>query len=86
MKKLILIFGAVGMFTLGSFTNSNVWTIDNHDLEVKLQSNAEVNYVKGNVRFKLEDENGSVYLQINLDSLDFESYYDFSNGDIWINN
>ena len=88
MKKLVLIFGAAAMFTLGSFTNSIVWELDEQQIELKykMENGIQVDYVKGFVRFKLEGDDISSYLQINLDSLDFESSYDFFNGDIWVNN
>jgi len=88
MKKLALIFGAAAMFTLGSFTNSIVWELDEQQIELKykMENGIQVDYVKGFVRFKLEGDDISSYLQINLDSLDFESSYDFFNGDVWVNN
>ena len=88
MKKLVLIFGAVAMFTLGSYTNSRVWKLDEEQIELKykMENGIKIDYVKGFVRFKLEGDDISSYLQINLDSLDFKSSYDFSNGNIYINN
>tara|TARA_R100000278_G_scaffold49545_1_gene42363 strand:- start:2716 stop:2976 length:261 start_codon:yes stop_codon:yes gene_type:complete len=86
MKKLVLIFGAVAMFTLGSFTNSPIWKFDDALIAVKYKDGVQVDYVKGYVTFKLERDELTSYLKINLDSIDFKSSYDMSNGDIWVNN
>ena len=51
-----------------------------------MENGIQVDYVKGFVRFKLEGDDISSYLQINLDSLNFESSYDLFNGDVWVNN
>ena len=35
MKKLVLIIGGVCLFTLGSFTNSNVWNLKSQDFKIE---------------------------------------------------
>ena len=89
MKKLVLIFGAVAMFTLGSFTNSIVWELDEEQIQLKMNVDKRgvvVDSLNGFVVFKIEDEDMNTYLKINLDSIDFKCEYDFFNGDLYINN
>jgi len=90
MKKLVLIFGAVAMFTLGSYTNSVVWELDEEQIDLNVNVDSRgfvVDSLKGFVVFKKEqDEHMTWYLKINLDSIDFKCEYDFFNGDLYINN
>ena len=90
MKKLVLIFGAVAMFTLGSYTNSVVWELDKEQIDLNMNVGSKgfvVDSLKGYVVFKKEyEEDFTCYLKINLDSIDFKCEYDFFNGDLYINN
>ena len=84
MKKLVLIIGGVCLFTLGSFTNSNVWNLKSQDFKIEEVTDfcGDRIHVTGSVSFQNENK----HFHINLDSIEFDLYQDFTNGDYYINN